>query len=91
MQTSTAPNGAVFLLTGTRHPARRCPVSKTFPGATFMDETPNAQASKKTMRDMKEAVDKVIDDKKKEPIGTKETEEKVSDDLMDAAKKATNK
>ena len=56
-----------------------------------MDETPNSKASKIAKRDMKEAVDKVIDDKKKEPIGTKEAEEKVADDLKDAAKKATNK
>ena len=56
-----------------------------------MDEAPNAKASRSAKRDMKMAVDKVIDDKKKEPIGTKETEEKVSDDLMDAAKKATNR
>jgi hypothetical protein len=53
-----------------------------------MDETPNAKAA---TRDMKEAVDKVIDDKKKEPIGTKEAEDKVADDLMDAARKVTNK
>ena len=46
-----------------------------------MDETPNAKASKKAKRDMNKAVDKVIDDKKKEPIGTKEAEEKVADDL----------
>ena len=56
-----------------------------------MDETPNAKASKNAQRDMKEATDKVIDDKKKEPIGTKEAEEKVAEDLMDAARKATNK
>ena len=56
-----------------------------------MDDAPNANASRNAKRDMKKAVDKVIDDKKKEPIGTKDTEEKVSDDLMDAARKATNK
>ena len=56
-----------------------------------MDETPNAKASKNAKRDMNKAVDKVIDDKKKEPIGTKEAEEKVADDLMDAARKATNR
>ena len=56
-----------------------------------MDDTPNAKASQNAKREMKKGVDKVIDDKKKEPIGTKETEEKVSDDLMDAARKATNK
>ena len=56
-----------------------------------MDETPNAKASKNVKRDMNKAVDKVIDDKRKEPIGAKEAEEKVADDLMDAAKKATNR
>ena len=56
-----------------------------------MDETPNAKASKTAKRDMNKAVDKVIDDKKKEQIGTKEAEDKVADDLMDAAKKATNR
>ena len=60
-------------------------------GSNLMDETPNAKASKNAERDMKKAVDKVVDDKKKEPIGTKEAEEKVADDLMDAARKATNK
>ena len=56
-----------------------------------MDDAPNANASRNAKRDMKKAVDMVIDDKMKEPIGTKDTEEKVSDDLMDAARKATNK
>jgi len=40
---------------------------------------------------MNKAVDKVINDKKKESIGTKEGEEKVADDLMDAARKTTNR
>ena len=56
-----------------------------------MDETPNAKASKNAKRAMNKAVDKVIGDKKKEPIGTKEAEENVADDLMDAARKATNR
>ena len=56
-----------------------------------MDETPNAKASRNAKRAMKKAVDKVIDDKKKEPIGTKEAEQKIADDLMDAARKATNR
>ena len=56
-----------------------------------MDETPNTKASKNAKRNMKEAVDKVIDDKKKEPIGTKEAEEKIANDLMDAARKASNR
>jgi hypothetical protein len=36
---------------------------------------------------MSKAVGNVTDDKKKEPIGTKEAEEKVTDDLMEAARK----
>ena len=56
-----------------------------------MDDTPNAKASKNAKREMDKAVDKVIDEKKKEPIGTKEAEEKVADDLMDAAKKVTSR
>jgi hypothetical protein len=66
-------------------------LSKKVSGGYPMDDAPNANASRNAKRDMKKAVDKVIDDKKKEPIGTKDTEEKVSDDLMDAARKATNK
>jgi hypothetical protein len=66
-------------------------LSKKVSGETPMDDTPNAKDSKKAKHDMNEAVDKVIDDKKKEPMGTKEAEEKVADDLMDAARKATNK
>ena len=38
---------------------------------------------------MHEAVDKVIDDKKKEPIGTKEAEEEVAADLNEAARQDT--
>ena len=56
-----------------------------------MDETPNAKASERAKREMDKAVDKVIHEKKKEPIGTKETEEKVADDLMNAAIRDTNK
>lgn len=56
-----------------------------------MNESPNAKASKKAKRVMNKAVDKVINDKKKESIGTKEAEEKVADDLMDAARKTTNR
>ena len=56
-----------------------------------MDETPNAKASERAKREMDKAVDKVIHEKKKEPIGTEETEEKVADDLMNAAIKDTNK
>ena len=56
-----------------------------------MDESPNAKASRRALRAMDKAVDAVITEKKKEPIGTKETEKKVSDDLMDAAEKDTKK
>jgi hypothetical protein len=38
---------------------------------------------------MHEAVDKVIDQKKKEPIGTKEAEEEVAADLNKAANEDT--
>ena len=40
---------------------------------------------------MKEAVDKVIQDKKKEPIGTKQAEEKVAADLNEAAQEDTKR
>jgi hypothetical protein len=40
---------------------------------------------------MQEAVEKVIDEKKKEPIGTKEAEEEVAADLHEAAQKDTKK
>ena len=45
----------------------------------------------KAKRPMQEAVDKVIEDKKKEEIGTKEAEEKVAADLNDAAHRDTKK
>jgi hypothetical protein len=47
--------------------------------------------NKKTLGKMKQAIDKAIDDKKKEPIGTKEAEEKVAADLNEAAKEAAGK
>ena len=47
--------------------------------------------NKKTLGKMKEAIDKVIEEKKKEPIGTKEAEEKVAADLNEAAKEDTGK
>src|SRR5687768_6026720 len=50
-----------------------------------MGNTPQADANKKAKREMREAVDKVIDEKKKEPIGTKEAEEEVAADLNEAA------
>ena len=48
-------------------------------------------ANGKAKREMHEAVDKVIDDKKKELIGTKEAEEKVAADLNEAAHQDTKK
>ena len=47
--------------------------------------------NKKTLGKMKAAIDKVIEEKKKEPIGTKEAEEKVAADLHKAAKEDTGK
>ena len=47
--------------------------------------------NKKTLGTMKEAIDKVIEEKKNEPIGTKEAEEKVAADLRKAAKEDTSK
>ena len=41
-----------------------------------MDREPLKRDADKAKRAMKEAVDHVIEDKKKEPIGTKEAEEK---------------
>ena len=48
-------------------------------------------ANKKAAREMHEAVDKVIDEKKKEPIGTREAEEEVAADLNEAAHEDTKK
>ena len=45
----------------------------------------------KAKREMHEAVDKVIDEKKKDVIGTKEEEEKVAEDLNEAAHEDTQK
>jgi hypothetical protein len=45
----------------------------------------------KAKREMKEAVDKVIEDKKKEPIGTKQAEKEVADELNEAAHRDTRK
>ena len=56
-----------------------------------MDRKPLQRESEKAKREMHEAVDKVIDDKKKEPIGTKEAEEKVASDLNEAAHQDTKK
>jgi hypothetical protein len=60
-------------------------------GREPMDETPQAKASSKTKREMKEAVNKVIEERKSDGIATKEAEEKVAEDLNEAAHKDTNK
>jgi hypothetical protein len=56
-----------------------------------MQPKPLKRDSEKAKRDMHEAVDKVIDEKKKEPIGTKEAEKKVAGDLNEAAHQDTKK
>jgi hypothetical protein len=48
-----------------------------------------AKDTNKAKREMHEAVDKVIDEKKKEPIGTKEAEDEVAADLNEAAHEDT--
>jgi hypothetical protein len=50
-----------------------------------MDRNPTKDANRKAKGEMHEAVDKVIDEKKKEPIGTKEADEEVAADLNEAA------
>jgi heme-degrading monooxygenase HmoA len=54
-----------------------------------MDRTPAKDANKKAKREMRKAVDKVIDEKKKEPIGTKQAEKEVAADLNEAAHEDT--
>lgn len=54
-----------------------------------MGRNPARDANDKAKREMQEAVDKVIADKKEEPIGTQEAEEKVAADLKKAALKDT--
>lgn len=56
-----------------------------------MGRNPPEDANRKAAREMHEAVDKVIDEKKKEPIGTKEAEEEVAADLNEAAREDTKK
>jgi len=56
-----------------------------------MVQNPEKQANRKAKHDMQEAVDKVIDDKKQEPIGTKAAEADVAADLNAAAQADTNK
>jgi hypothetical protein len=54
------------------------------------DRTAKTDADKAN-REMKEAVDKVIEDKKKEPIGTKQSEEEVADELNETAHQDTKR
>jgi hypothetical protein len=56
-----------------------------------MDRKPLQRDTEKAKREMHEAVDKVIDQKKKEQIGTKEAEEEVAADLNEAAHRDTKK
>jgi heme-degrading monooxygenase HmoA len=56
-----------------------------------MGRTPQEDASNKATRAMQEAVDKVIDEKKQEEIGTKEAEAEVAEDLHAAARNDTGK
>jgi heme-degrading monooxygenase HmoA len=51
-----------------------------------MSRNPQEDANRRAKRDMQKAVDKVIDQKKKEPIGTKEAEQDVAADLNEAAR-----
>ena len=56
-----------------------------------MPRNPAKDANDKAEREMHEAVDKVIDDKKKEEIGTKKAEKEVAADLNEAAHEDTQK
>ena len=56
-----------------------------------MARTPQEDANRNAKRAMHKAVDKVIDDKKKEPIGTKQAKEAVAADLHEAAQEDTQK
>ena len=56
-----------------------------------MPRNPAKNANEKAEREMHEAVDKVIDDKKKEEIGTKKAEKEVAADLNEAAHEDTRK
>jgi hypothetical protein len=56
-----------------------------------MGRTPAEKANDSAKRKMHEAVEKVIEDKKKEEIGTKEAEQEVAADLNEAAHKDTKK
>jgi hypothetical protein len=56
-----------------------------------MARNPAKDANEKAKREMHEAVHKVIDDKKKEEIGTKKAEKEVAADLNEAAHEDTQK
>ncbi len=56
-----------------------------------MGRTPAENANETAKRKMHEAVDKVIDEKKKEEIGTKKAEQEVAADLNEAAHKDRKK
>jgi hypothetical protein len=56
-----------------------------------MPDNPAKAENDKAKRAMHQAVDKVIDERKKEPIGTKEAEKKVAEDLNEAAHEDTQK
>ena len=56
-----------------------------------MDREPAKGEAEKAKREMKKAVGKVVEDKKKEPIGTNEAEEQVAADLNEAAHQDTKK
>lgn len=56
-----------------------------------MPRNPAKDANEKAEREMHEAADKVIDDKKKEEIGTKKAEKEVAADLNKAAHEDTQK
>jgi hypothetical protein len=60
-------------------------------GSSQMSRNPAKDANERAERVMHEAVDKVIDDKKKEEIGTKKAEKEVAADLNKAAQEDTQK
>ena len=49
------------------------------------------RATEEAVEDMQEAIDKVIEDKKREPIGTDEAKEEVAEHLRKAAEHDTGK
>jgi len=57
----------------------------------LLREVDDSSDADKAKRGMQDAIDRVIEDKKKEPIGTKEAEEKVAAYLNEAAHRDTEK